>query len=419
MKVFKFGGASIKNVQAIQNMIAIIGKYQNESLIIIVSAMGKSTNALEELIDLTLTKKKYHNELNKFEQYHKNLIHELPTPHFNELEKEITFYFNQLKYFLERVSLENYSKFYDRIVSIGELLSSTIISFYLKQSNIKTLWADARTLIKTDHTFQDGKVDWDSTATNITTLISSNSDYSIFLTQGYIGSTHDNETTTLGREGSDYTAAIFASCLNAESVTIWKDVPGILNADPKIINDAILFKELPYNEASEMTYYGAKVIHPKTIKPLANKKIPLHVRCFETPENKGTIIRDCILKEIPTTIIYKENQCLVSFKSKDLSFINEKGLSILFNALHQLNMTIHIMQNSAISFSVCIDYHPQKVVELIKKLSSEFIILYNTGLQLVTIKNYTNKTLTKYKPKGELLLEQVSRNNYRILFQPE
>ena len=418
MKVFKFGGASLKNAQAIHNMVKIIKQYQQEELVVIVSAMGKSTNALEGLIALAISGKSYDNQLTEFKAYQLSIIHELGLDKSKRILDAIEAYFEQIIITLETSHKEEYSKFYDFVVSFGELLSSTIVNYCLNNENIKSQWLDARELIKTDETFQDGKVNWALTNKNIDEAISK-SEPSIFVSQGFIGSTTTNATTTLGREGSDYTAAIFASCLEVENVTIWKDVPGILNADPKIIDDAILFKELPYNEASEMTYYGAKVIHPKTIKPLANKKIPLHVRCFETPDKEGTIIHDCELNTMPPVIIYKENQCLVSFRAIDLAFVNEKGLSVIFNALHELDMNIRIMQNSAISFSACMDYNPQKLEKLIDKLKNDFSILYNTNLQLVTIKNYNNASLEKYKPKGINLLEQISRNNYRVLVQTD
>ncbi|MDH5367027.1 MAG: aspartate kinase [Cyclobacteriaceae bacterium] len=412
MKVFKFGGASIKNSYAILNMVKIIKCYKNDPLVIVVSAIGKSTNLLEELLNLSLKNESLQTQLDYFKNYHIEIINELSSK--EPLAIKVNKWFERLEELLTSNSKTVYSEYYDSVVSIGELISSTIINYFLNENGINSIWADARQLIKTDNTFQEGKIDWSSTEENIHKYINDKNGV-VFLTQGFIGSSTENKTTTLGREGSDFTAAIFASSLNAKSVTIWKDVPGILNADPKIINDAVLFKELPYQEASEMTFYGAKVIHPKTIKPLANKQIPLHVRCFETPELEGTIIHDCVLTSMPPVIIYKENQCLVSFKTKDFSFVNEKGLSIIFDALHQLDMPIHIMQNSAISFSACIDYNSQKMEKLMEVLKAEFTILYNNGLQLVTIKNYTQESLEKYKPKVEHLLEQVSRNNYRVL----
>ena len=266
MKVFKFGGASLKTAAAINNMVKIVQRYQGEKLIIIVSAMGKSTNALEELVSLALEKKDYAVPHEAFKQYHYNIIDELCPNDSGHLRNEIIPYLDELSHRLAEPDHNNFSKYYDSIVSLGEIISSKIVNYCLIKAGIPSLWTDARSLIKTDTTFQDGKIDWDLTKINITHYVQSQHS-SVFLSQGFIGSTEQNETTTLGREGSDFTAAIFASCCNAESVTIWKDVPGILNADPKIISDASLFKELPYNEASEMTFYGAKVIHPKTIKP--------------------------------------------------------------------------------------------------------------------------------------------------------
>lgn len=415
MKVFKFGGASVKSADAIRNMCSIIQSFHEKKLVVVVSAMGKSTNALEQLIDLAVNGKNYQQPLNSFKKYHVEIVNQLFQGSDSDVVADIEGFFVELEQSLNDETLRSsFPKYYDRIVSIGELLSTTIINHYLNQNGSVSTWLDARKLIRTDDTFQDGKVDWTTTTTNIEKeIIESNK--SLFVTQGFISSTSAGETTTLGREGSDYSAAIFAACVDAESVTIWKDVPGILNADPKIIDDAVLFPELPYKEASEMTYYGAKVIHPNTIQPLANKGIPLHVRCFETPNKEGTIIHDCELDLIQPVIIYKENQCLISFNAKDLAFVNEQGLSVIFDVLHQLDIVINIMQNSAISFSVCIDYNAFKIERLIDVLHDDFSILYNTGLQLVTIKNYTEEALTKYRPKGTHLLEQVSRSNYRVL----
>lgn len=413
MKVFKFGGASIKNADAIRNMCSIISQYQNEHLTVVVSAMGKSTNALEEIHQCFLDQKDYRLLVGNFFEYHQFIINELFS-NVTSVDHDV----DKWKLYLETIlsqTFTNSDQVYDSIVSVGELLSSSIIGHYLNQCGINTIWSDARQLIKTDSLFREASVDWDNTRKNIRQYLNSKDSQQVVLTQGFIAGTTGGQTTTLGREGSDFTGAIFASCLDANSFTVWKDVPGILNADPKRIDDAVLFDELSYNEASEMTYYGAKVIHPKTIKPLANQNIPLYVKSFDHPEANGTMIHGCnILHSIPV-IIFKENQCLVSFKSKDLAFVNEKGISVIFDALHDLLIDMNIMQNSAVSFSICVDFQENKINQLIIALKDQFDILYNTGLELVTIKNYTEEAIEKYKPQGEALLEQKSRNNYRVL----
>jgi len=413
MKVFKFGGASIKNAHAIRNMCKILQDHQDEPLIVIVSAMGKSTNALEIIHQTAIAGHSCKELIQEFITFHQDISYEL----FEDrqfIDSQIERWTTYLNEMLSNNSSAS-SEMYDSIVATGELLSSTIISQYLNQCGIDVLWTDARKLIQTDAAFQEANVDWDQTKNNITAYIDKQDRQQIILTQGFIAGTSRGQTTTLGREGSDFTGAIFASCLKAESFTVWKDVAGILNADPKRIPDAILFDELSYNEASEMTYYGAKVIHPKTIKPLANQNIPLFVRCFDQPESRGTKIHDCQIKHATSVIVFKENQCLVSFRSKDLTFVNEKGISIIFDMLHELSIDMNIMQNSAVSFSICIDYNKGKIDRLIESLKVHFDILYNSNLELVTIKNYSEQAINKYLPDGEILLEQRSRNNYRVL----
>jgi aspartate kinase len=413
MKVFKFGGASIKNAAAIRNMCDIIKNHQNEQLIVVVSAMGKSTNTLEEIHKLSLSGKEVNQQVNEFIKYHLEIANELFGDH-EIIEQEIGDWRQYLEESLSDDTL-NTNQHYACIVSVGELLSSSIIGHYLIECGISTTWTDVRKLILTDDVSPEANVDWTATQKRITAYVNEHDTQQVILTQGFVAANNDNQTTTLGREGSDYTGAIFASCLDAESFTVWKDVPGILNADPRRIDDAVLFDELSYNETSEMTYYGAKVIHPKTIKPLANKNIPLYVRCFDNPEKDGTKIHNCETIHTLPVIVFKDNQCLVSFKSKDLTFVNEKGISVIFEVMHDLSIDMSIMQNSAVSFSICIDYNTAKIEQLIEALNEQFDIRYNTDLELVTIKNYNHESIHKYLPKGEILLEQKSRSNYRVL----
>ncbi|QSE97679.1 aspartate kinase [Fulvivirga lutea] len=411
MKVFKFGGASIKSAEAIRNMASIVQENAQKELVVVVSAMGKTTNALESLLDKK--RKGEDSELNELSKYHFNICDAL-FDNTEEITPKMNALLTELEDNLTQTSLP-YDQHYDLVISYGELLSSLIVSEYLINKGLNVSLVDSRKYVITDDNYRNGYIDWDETALRIGKL-RPQLEQGLILTQGFIGGTKDGHTTTLGREGSDYTAAIYSFCLDAESMTVWKDVPGILNADPKRIKEAELFHEIAYKEASEMTYYGASVIHPKTIKPLANKNIPLFVRSFDDPKSVGTIIHDCEVKHPTPSIIIKENQCLVSFNVLDYTFINEENLSLIFQELAGLDIKINIMQNSAISFSIVVDYREDKLEELIKVLKEHFEIKYNTGLELITIKNYRAETISQYRSGKNILLEQTSRNNYRALY---
>jgi len=414
MLVFKFGGASVKNAAAIENVARIITPFSDQPLVVVVSAMGKSTNALEEILTHRYNNLPFERELQDFKSFHFDIINNLFPEDKIIIDQKVNKLLKDLEEILSEDQIVNYGRLYDEVVCYGEYLSTTIVSEYLNRTGLNVKLINAAEYITTKEEFQDAHVIWKDTCSKIQNL-ESELNGAILLTQGFIGATEKGVSTTLGREGSDYTAAIFASCLEAESVTIWKDVPGILNADPKIIDNVTLFKELPYNEASEMTYYGASVIHPKTIKPLANKNIPLHVRSFENPDQEGTVIHNCQIESLPPTIILKISQCLFSFKVKDFTFINEQGISQIFKCLHDLNIRINIMQNSANSFSVCFDFNEEKVKKLQEMMGGDFKYYFNTGLTLVTLKNYDKKTLEKYILNQDILLEQRSRKNYRFL----
>lgn len=411
MKVFKFGGASLKHAQAVRNMGAIVREYSSGPLVIIVSAMDKTTNALEKVVKAFLSGGDFQSEINSIVSFHENLVNDLfknPQTALTAL-KPLT---AQLQEKLKATSDED--ALYDQVVCFGEIFSSIIVHHYLKETGIENEWLDARELIRTDSTFREGKIDWASTEKNISRL-KSERNTSILLTQGFIGSDATGNSTTLGREGSDFSAAIFASCLHAESVTIWKDVPGVMNADPKRLPAAVVFNELPYKEAAEMTYYGASVIHPKTIKPLALKGIPLWVKSFADPQLPGTKIHDCKVENLPPMIVFKDNQCLISCKVTDFTFVNEEQLGTIFHALTELNMKLNVMQNSAISFSFCIDFRENKVMALIEKLQQSFEVYYNTNLTLITIKNYDERSFETYRKIPGLLLEQSSRSTLQVL----
>lgn len=413
MKVFKFGGASVKDPIAIRNMASIIKTHGNSNLLIVISAMGKTTNALERIIALQRQGKEIEKELSDLRNYHFNILQELFQKNhsiFNLIEDQ----FNKIRQ--ESKKSDGYDQVYDQVVSLGEVISTLIISHYLAYEGVPVQWIDARKMIRTNSNFREGKVDWDISKVSIQTLTDKLTN-GVLVTQGFIGSTENDLTTTLGREGSDYSAAIFASCLKAESVTIWKDVPGVMNADPKRLPAAIVFEELPFKEAAEMTYYGASVIHPKTIKPLANNGIPLFVKNFDNPLLPGTVIKETKLDHIPPLIVFKDNQCLISCRVTDYSFIEESQLSIIFGIVSEMQMKINLMQNSAISFSFCVDYREDKIIKLIDLLGKHFEVYYNTGLTLITVKNYDQQTFQEYRLKKGVILEQSSRSTLQVLLK--
>jgi len=390
---------------------SIIQSQQANNLLVVVSAMGKTTDMLERVMNLSTSHKEFEQTLSSLRNYHYEVIDQLFADG-NTVTKEINTIFSDLEKQLTKK--EDFDQVYDQVVSLGEVLSSVIVHHFLLSQNVPSYWIDARTFIQTDSTFREGKVDWSATANNIQPLKSILSD-NIIITQGFIGRTPQGYPTTLGREGSDFSAAIFASSLQAESVTIWKDVPGVMNADPRRFPDALVFSELPFREAAEMTYYGASVIHPKTIKPLANKSIPLLVKNFDEPGLPGTIIHECTVENLPPLIVLKDNQCLISCKVTDYTFVSEEQVSIIINALLELNIRINVMQNSAISFSFCIDFRESKVTKLIEKLQRNFEVYYNTGLTLITVKNYDEESSDRYRKMPGVLLEQSSRSTLQVL----
>lgn len=416
MRVFKFGGASIKSADGVKNLGGILKEYGEKPLVVVVSAMGKTTNALERIARLAFGNEEFANEYGELGNFHRQIAKSLIAAQNHTVHSDIERILDDLSQLLTTDPLKiNFDMFYDQIVSKGEMLSSAIVSNYLNYKGIECVLFDARKAIKTDESFREGNVDWELTEQQIRELMPPLMKDRIVITQGFIGSSIAGIDTTLGREGSDFSAAVFAYCLDAESVSIWKDVPGILNADPKIFPATIKFDELSYNEAAEMTYYGAQVIHPKTIKPLANKNIPLMVKSFENPEAEGTVIHKVEqVKTPPPMVVFKFNQVLVSFHVKDLAFIDERNLSVIFHALDRLAIRINMMQNSAVSFSICIDAHPHKVNDLVEALQHEFDIWYNEGLTLITVKNFTQETIDQIDAKN-ILLEQKTRNTFQMV----
>jgi aspartate kinase len=409
MKVFKFGGASLKSSAGIRQVGRIVASTP-APLLIVVSAMGKTTDQLERLHSSAMHNRDYQPYLAETKAYHQEIINGLfQAP--DEVMKEVWSRFDLLEKKLDVTA--DFDLSYDQVVSAGEIISSLIVCHFLRQSGIDAKWLDARTCITTDNTFREGKVDWERTGENIRGILASET--GVTITQGFIGGTPDGLTTTLGREGSDFTAAIFAASLDAQSVTIWKDVPGVMNADPKRLPAATVFRELPFKEAAEMTYYGASVIHPKTIKPLANKGIPLLVKNFDDPTLPGTIIHECRVKELPPLIVFKDNQCLISCKVTDYTFINELQLQQIFHILSELDIRINVMQNSAISFSFCIDFRESKLRALVNRLQQQFEVYYNTGLTLITVKNYDKEAFDTYRNGPGVILEQLSRSTLQVL----
>ena len=418
MKVFKFGGASVNSAEAVSNMAQIVQSHlETEPLVVVVSAMGKTTNLLEKLVPGVSPDDEATALRQQLADYH----HEIATsliPSGIGIAEKVDALLRKLDE--RRASLlpspEAYNFNYDQVVSFGELLSTTIIADYLNGLGISTLWVDARQLVKTDHHYREGIVKWELTRAACRALMADSMTYSVVLTQGFIGGTADGNTTTLGREGSDYSAAILAHCLEAESMTIWKDVPGFLNADPKYFSDTVKISQIPYNEAIELAYYGASVIHPKTVKPIQNKGIPLYIRSFITPQSEGSSIGNyhTISPETPL-YIFKNNQILLSILPKDFSFIAEENLQVIFGLLNDLGIKVNLMQNSALSFSICIDNNPQRTGLLIEQLQHSFHVRYNENLQLITIRYYTQEVIDRIVAGRPVLLEQRSRSTEQLI----
>ncbi len=408
IKVFKFGGASVKDAPAIENLHSILRLYPDDSLVVVISAMGKTTNFLEKVL------KAYYHEPDKVEslvtelqrQHEQVAIALLPDP--GAILDRLHKLFGQLREELAVEHSNNYDYDYDRIVSFGEMLSTTLISGYLNVAGIENTWLDARRLIRTDDTYREGHVDWDVTIKQIQDVVDNNP-ARVFLTQGFIGGTAENLTTTLGREGSDYSAAIVAYALGAESLTIWKDVPGLLNADPKRFPDAIKLDEIPYEEAVELSYYGASIIHPKTLKPLQNKQIPLFVKSFFQPEEPGSVITTCSLDNPIPSIIVKDHQTLLTVFPRDFSFIAVDNLSELFAVFAKYRIRVNMMQNSALSFSVCTDAEPARLKPCVESLQGKYKVKYNEDVELVTVRHYNQETIDKLMSGRKVILRQTSR----------
>ncbi|MDQ3109630.1 MAG: aspartate kinase [Bacteroidota bacterium] len=421
MKIFKFGGASVKDANAVRNVAGILKGFTGERLVVVLSAMGKTTNALESLCDAFYYKKGNAAELLEgIRKFHFDILEELFPDKNHPVFTDIHNTFVELDWAIEEEPTHTFDCEYDQIVSLGEILSTKIVSAYLAEAGLKNKWWDIRDFIKTDNSYREGKVDWALTEQlvkeELVPFFQSGKEQ-LVITQGFIGVTSENFTTTLGREGSDFTAAILAWCLDAESVTIWKDVPGVLNADPKWFDETKLIPQLTYQDAIELTYYGATVIHPKTIKPLQNKKIPLYVRSFVAPEKEGTKIHEEQVHLPVPCFIFKVEQVLLSISPKDFSFIVEENLGDIFELFAKHRVKMNVMLNSAISFSVSVDDDPSKLPALIEKLRENYRVLYNENVELVTIRYYDQATVDRVTAGKQIFLEVKSRYTVQIVMK--
>jgi len=418
MEVFKFGGASVKNAEAIKNICPIISAHGKNNLLIVISAMGTITNKLEELTRAYINRQDNAPQiLEEIKAFHFAVVADLFNDTKHPLYNDLSNSFVEIEWLLEEEPEDAADYIYDQIVSLGEVVSTKIVSAWLNQTGCKNTWVDARNYVKTDNNYKEGGVDWQKTEAEIQKHLLPLLQREIAITQGFIGSTSENFTTTLGRDGSDYSAAIFSSCLNAEKLTIWKDVSGVLNADPKWFDQTELISQMSYHDAIELTYYGANVIHPKTIKPLQNKNIPLYVRSFLLPEGSGTAITTFNNPLPVPTFIFKVNQLLISIFPKDFSFIIEENLSDIFSIFHRHKVKVNTMLNSAISFSVSVDHNRDKTPALLEELMEKYKVKYNTGVELVTIRYYNQDTIDRVSVNKSILLEVKSRHTCQIVMK--
>jgi aspartate kinase len=413
--VYKFGGASVKDSNAVKNMAEILRSRLRKDMIIVVSAMGKTTNGLESLLSKKLDGEDFSENLESLKTYHLGICRELFAAGHSIFAQVENLFLQLASKLQQRLSRDNYDEFYDSVVGFGELVSSKIVAEFLCTEGLIVLWQDAREVIHTSSDFRFAKIDWEKTKRSCLTRWRPILENFPILTQGFIGSDASGRSTTLGREGSDFTAAILATSLNAGSVTIWKDVPGVLNADPKFFPNSQKFEELGYREAAEMTYFGASVIHPKTIKPLANSRIPLFVKSFLDPEASGTKIHEDAASHDVSTVVLKKDQILVSFRVTDFTFIDESHIHRVYEQLQALKLHVNMLQLSAISISIVIDAQLFKLEQLLERLKTGFEIRYNDGLELFTVLHPKNEGLMDFIDGYEILLEQSSRNTFQAV----
>ncbi len=415
MRVFKFGGASVKDAEAIKNVSNILQNYKGQALAVVISAMGKTTNALEKVVHAYFNKTgEAQANLELVKKAHYTVMKEL----FSENEEvfaAVNDTFVEIEWILEDEPEESFDYIYDQIVSIGEFLSTKIVSAYLNKVGLPCTWLDCRDVIRTDNTYREAKIDWSFTERRMQEVMPSLLEKGFVLTQGFIGGTSENFTTTLGREGSDYTAAIVSYCMNAEGMSVWKNVPGILTADPRLFKNWVKIDRLTYLEAIEMTYYGAKVIHPKTIKPLQNKSIPMNVKSFLEPDSAGTIISSQVVNYYPPVIVVAKDQLLLQISTRDFSFVAEENLSHFFSLFAKYRNKVNMMQNTAISFSVCLDNIPERIAPLLKELEDEFNVVIDKDLELITVRHYQKEILNTLRKGKMVLLEEKIRNTAQLV----
>ncbi|MBK0371091.1 aspartate kinase [Flavobacterium agrisoli] len=414
MRVFKFGGASVKDADGIRNVYEVLQKAGYEDVLLVVSAMGKTTNALEVVIKNYFEQSaELSSSVQEIKKYHNQILLDLFDDENHAVFEAVQAHFSDLEYFLAHNKSPNYNFVYDQIVSMGEIISTTILSHFMSFMGIDTQWIDVRNFVKTNANYRDAEVDWELTQQNIAQNIKTKS---LNITQGFLGSDENNFTTTLGREGSDYTAAIFAYCLNAESVTIWKDVPGVMNADPRYFENASLLNQISYREAIELAFYGASVIHPKTLQPLQKKEIPLYVKSFINPLLPGTSVSKGVdLEPYYPCFIVKRNQLLISLSSIDFSFIMEENISEIFKLFHDYKIKVNLIQNSAISFSVCVEDKFENFNELNSILSKKFKVEFTENVTLYTIRHFNEEAAEMVETNKTVLLKQVSRETMQII----
>ena len=418
-QIHKFGGASVKDAEGIRQVGKILGDLVHPDMptIAVISAMGKTTNRLEQVVRACFNEDDPYSILQEIIQWHLKIVQELQLP--ESVVASLNDVFVEGEWIIEDAPLNDYNYVYDQIVALGELASTVIITAYLQLTGYQVLFLDIRDVIKTDESFRQARILWDKTAESLDAWVSSLSGgLQVVVTQGFIGSSLDNQTTTLGREGSDYTGAILAYLLDAKRLTVWKDVPGIMTADPRKTKDATVLDELSYLEAIEMAYYGAKVIHPKTIKPLENKKIPLFVRSFTNPSEVGTIIKDIDRNDYPPIIITEEDQYLIKVATKDFTFISEMHLAKIFRHLSDFKLKVNVMKNSAISFSVCVSGFRRSILQLLDKLKQEFTVDIQEGLRLITIRHYTEQLIDELLSQKSVYLEEKGISTVQFVVNP-
>ncbi len=418
MKVFKFGGASVQDVDRIKNVANIVDEYEDDDLVIIISAMGKTTNALEKVVDAFFAGYK-EQALQLFgivKQQHTTIAKYLLVTHYNPCHAQLNDFFTEVEWLLHDKPVRGYDYYYDQIVCVGELISTCIVSYFLNEIGIKNILLDVRDIFRTDNNFRDAAIDWKRTTEAARALIDFK-DTKIYITQGFIGATDDNESTTLGREGSDYSAAIFANIFNAESQTIWKDVVGVMNADPKAFPEAEILSELSFDEVIEMAYYGAQVIHPKTIKPLQNKGIPLHVKCFLDSSLPGTTINKKQIKHLPPIYVVKQKQVLLHLHSQDFSFVGDEPIIALYKIFREIKIRPNLIQTGAVSLQLCVDDRPEKVEQLASAASILFDVQIEKGLELLSIRHYDDAIIDRLTAGIHIVLEQKTTDTLQVLYR--